>query len=290
MKKALIAAAGAAIAAEIGLRLLGFGNPVLWIKDTRCGYRLRPEQHCVILGKRSDYNRWSQRSKEVSDAPLARKLRVLIVGDSVINGGIMVDQRETIGELVGDQLSRLGKSAEVLTASAGSWALGNELGYLLEFGTLHSDVGVLEIGANDLPQPPGNSEKVGVDPDFPEHRPLSALLFCLERYAMPHLRPSREIPAAPDPVAEAARNRKYAAEILGLFRRDSMRAIVLFVPTSDNAVPPFKAGMIEAVRPLADGIIDMQEHWNPSFYLDVNHLNPSGNLAVAQLIGAHVVR
>lgn len=179
---------GTIILAEVLLRLVfGLGDPVLVQADPDTGYRFQPNQNVFRLGKRVEYNQYSQRSEPISLKKPQGTLRILMIGDSVLNGGNPTDQPQTITELVEDQLSTSGLPVEVLNASAGSWGIGNQLGYLQKFGTFGSDAVILQIGTHDLTQPTSTSAPVGRDPNYPTSPPLFAIQEVWIRYAWPQL-------------------------------------------------------------------------------------------------------
>ncbi|MBD3560821.1 SGNH/GDSL hydrolase family protein, partial [Planktothrix sp. FACHB-1355] len=179
---------GILITTEVTLRLaLGLGNPVLVQADSDTGYRFQPNQKIFRFGKHIQYNQYSQRSEPITPEKPAGKLRILMLGDSVLNGGNPTDQSQIITELFEAKLSASGHPAEVLNASSGSWGIGNQLGYLRKFGTFNADAVILQIGTHDLTQPTSNSEIVGHHPSFPTHPPLLAIQEAWTRYAWPNL-------------------------------------------------------------------------------------------------------
>ena len=111
---------------EVGLRyLLGLGDPPLMVAHPDIGYMFKSDQSVVRFGNRVAYNRFHQRSAPATPLPAPKTLRVLMVGDSVLNGGALTDQEETISEQYRKLLqSRCSCPVEVLAASAGSWGTG----------------------------------------------------------------------------------------------------------------------------------------------------------------------
>lgn len=124
---------GSAIASlgaiELALRLLGFRNPALLQADANAGYIFAPNQLVYRFANRLEYNQFSQRSEQIDSAKPEGTLRILMIGDSVLNGNNTTDQTETIPELFEAPLLGIKKQVEVLNASAASWGIGNQLGY-----------------------------------------------------------------------------------------------------------------------------------------------------------------
>ena len=122
---------------EVILRVaFGLGNPPLLQVDADTGYRFRPNQIVFRFGKKIKYNQYSQRSQPINTNKPPGTLRILMVGDSVLNGGNSTTQNQIISELLKARLITKTSAVEVLNASAGSWGIGNELGYIRKFGTL----------------------------------------------------------------------------------------------------------------------------------------------------------
>ncbi|WP_445176030.1 hypothetical protein [Microcoleus sp.] len=86
-------------ALELALRLLGFGNPALLQADANSGYIFAPNQFVYRFGNKLEYNQFSQRSEQIDSAKPEGTLRILMIGDSVLNGNSTTDQQETIPEL-----------------------------------------------------------------------------------------------------------------------------------------------------------------------------------------------
>ena len=140
----LISVLAVVVVTEATLRLvLGLGKPVLSQADSDTGYRFQPNQRIYRFSKNIEYTQYSQRSEPITIEKPQGKLRILMVGDSVLNGGNFIDQSQIISELFEKKLIASAHRAEVLNASAGSWGIGNQLGYLRKFGTFNSDAVIL---------------------------------------------------------------------------------------------------------------------------------------------------
>jgi lysophospholipase L1-like esterase len=170
------------IGVEIGLRSrFGFGNPLLYIADPSIGYLLAPNQKTRRFGNQILVNQYSMRSAEVLPQRPAQTFRVLLLGDSIANGGWWTDQHQTISALL---QQNLGTQAEVLNASANSWGPRNELAYLQKFGSFESQVVVLLINTDDLFATAPTSAPVGRDRNYPNQSPGSAIAEVINRYVI----------------------------------------------------------------------------------------------------------
>ena len=137
---------------EAALHLaFGFGTPVLIAPDAACGYVLKPNQDVHRFLAHTRTNQWSMRSDDLSTAHTAATLRLMFLGDSVTYGTSHVDQRDIFTEIMHRQLPDVvHRPVEVLNASAGAWAIGNELAYLRSRGTFGSEMVIEVVNSGDL--------------------------------------------------------------------------------------------------------------------------------------------
>ncbi|MBD2451511.1 SGNH/GDSL hydrolase family protein [Nostoc sp. FACHB-152] len=178
---------GLLTALEIGLRsLFGFGKPLIYLGDSQIGYLLAPNQHTRRYGNKIEINQFSMRSSPIEKIPAPATLRVLLLGDSIANGGWWTDQKNTISNLMLDSLKSAiadkYQQVEVLNASANSWGPRNELAYLQRFGNFSAQVVVLLINTDDLFATNPTSVQVGRDRNYPDSKPALALIEVWQRY------------------------------------------------------------------------------------------------------------
>lgn len=198
----------ALIAGELVLRFgVGLGDPPLMMDDPLTAYRFVPSQTVHRFHHLIHYNAFSMRSDDCT----ARKsdpneLRVLVLGDSVINGGAATDQSEVVTTLLQKKLSTdLRRPTLVGNASCGGWDAAEEWGWVKEFGFLDADVVVLELSSHDYVDIPQFPTGVGVSADLPNRKPTLAWIELFQRYLLPRLFPAG---ASAEPIpsgAEAAR-------------------------------------------------------------------------------------
>lgn len=165
---------------EIALRLLfGFGKPPLYVADPQMGYRLAPNQRTRRFGNQFEINQYSMRGTPISPKTEAQTLRVLLLGDSIANGGWWTDQSQIVSLQIQQRLAQASPTdyaeVEVLNASANSWGPRNELAYLAKFGTFDARVVVLLINTDDLFATAPTSVQVGRDRNYPKRYPPLAL-------------------------------------------------------------------------------------------------------------------
>jgi hypothetical protein len=163
---------------------LGLGDPPLSIADAQIEYLFAPNQHLRRFGNRVEYNAWSMRS---DDFPVQKsqpnELRVMVFGDSVVNGGALTDQHDLATSILQRQLGvALGRPVVVGNISAGSWGPPNMLAYARRFGLFQADVVAVVVSSHDYADAPTFEPTVGVNPDFPSHRPWCATWEAITRY------------------------------------------------------------------------------------------------------------
>lgn len=319
MKIALIivaVTAGLLVATEVLLRvLLGFGNPLIYIPDEECGYLLAPNQRVRRLGNRIEINEYSMRTGAIAPLPPQKSLRVLLLGDSVANGGWWTDQTDTISEIMARQLrlqiqdlatnsqldSKVNYSnVEVLNCSANSWGPRNQLAYIKRFGLFGAKAVVLLLNTDDLFTSAPCSQVVGRDRAYPDRKPLMAIGQLLNRYLLPTVPRELATPSAQneDKVGsnlEAIRQIKTAANLANI---DFVLAMTPKLHELDEIGShewevKARSRLTELVATEKITYIDFLPIFNsaaepPTFYRDGIHLSPEGNQLVSQTINCQI--
>lgn len=174
----------AMIAGEMFARFyLGLGDPPLSIVDEQLEYRFKPGVY-HRFGKTISYNIFSMRSGPVTPQKLdANSLRVLVLGDSVINGGALTDDRDLATTRLQRDLSHsLKRPVFVGNISAGSWGPPNQFAYLKKFGWFDADAIVLVLSSHDGADAQEYVSLVG-SASFPDTAPSFALVELISRYS-----------------------------------------------------------------------------------------------------------
>jgi lysophospholipase L1-like esterase len=163
---------------------LGLGDPPLSMSHPTIEYMFRPDRTYQRFGHTVKYNAYSMRSEDFPPTKAsADELRVLMLGDSVINGGNLTDQRELASERLKRRLrQQLDRPVVVGNISAGSWGPGNLDAYIEQFGTFDADVAVLVLSSHDWTDRRSFKPRVGVNPSFPSESPTLALTEGFFRY------------------------------------------------------------------------------------------------------------
>lgn len=179
------------IASELFLKfVLGLSNPPLFISHPMIGYCYAPNQNLLRWQNRIYYNDYHQRSENLNPHS---DYRILMLGDSILNGGTLCDQQQTISEKweqllnqkkadnKSSNVSNQNELFEVLNASAASWGIPNEWAYLQSFGTFKADCVVLVLGTSDLIQEKSTAEVLG-SRNYPTENFYTAWGELLSRY------------------------------------------------------------------------------------------------------------
>ena len=172
----------AVVTGEIGARyFLGLGTPPLSVPHPRIEYMFKPNQDVYRFGNRFIVNQYGMRTEPFAAKKEKDEFRIMVFGDSILNGGNLTDQADLATSLVRDGLTKVGyKNVVVGNISAGSWGPGNWLAYAKEYGFFDADIIVLVISSHDYADNPTFQP---LDKNtHPTANPVSALLEGVERY------------------------------------------------------------------------------------------------------------
>lgn len=321
MKVALIilaVTAGLLTVVEVLLRLLlGFGHPLIYIADRECGYLLAPSQRARRFGNRIQINEYSMRTGAIDPLPNPSTLRVLLLGDSVANGGWWTDQTDTISEIVARQLRLQVQNpatnaqlhlkvkyfeCEVLNASANSWGPRNQLAYAKRFGLFGAKVLVLLLNTDDLFASAPSGAVVGRDRSYPDRQPLLATVELLRRYLLPALPPSPLLAPSAETGDLVGLNLEAIRQIKTAATTANVQFLLGLTPKlHEFGAPGIRDWEVKARSRLAELVesekityIDFLPIFNsqaelPNLYRDSIHLSPQGNQLVSQTITERIV-
>jgi hypothetical protein len=293
---------GLLLAIEVGLRsLFGFGNPLIYIGDQQIGYLLAPNQRTRRFGNRIEINEYSMRSAAISKTPAPSTLRVLLLGDSILNGGWWTDQTNTISSVMMRDLALTTTSnyheVEVLNASANSWGPRNELAYLEKFGDFNAQSIIVIINTDDLFATAPTALPVGRDRNYPDSKPPLALMEVWQRYAKQQ-KPIPELKAVQEEAGDRVGiNLEAISKIQALTRQNNSKFLLAMTPLlREIGEPGPRDYEITARQRLKDftkaqqiTYIDFLPIFNANtnarrLYQDHIHLNLQGNQLVSEVI------
>ena len=223
----------AMISAEVMLRTVaGLGDPPLYRPDPAIEYVLVPGTY-RRFGNTIFVNSVHMRSPEAALGTRRRgERRVMVLGDSVVNGGSLTDQDSLATQLLPAMVPRLDGDATmtVCNVSAGSWGPGNLLAFVRRFGTFDCTDAVIVLNSEDATDVPTFA---ALGPEQPTERPWLALQELVENYGARLVRRS-----SPGPANLAASGLAASAlgDLLDLLTSRGVRCRLLFHPTRQQLI------------------------------------------------------
>lgn len=285
----------AVIASEVLARAaLGLGEPPLYQPDAEIEYMLQPSQDLHRFGNHYVVNRFSMRSDDFPPRRAPGERRVLVFGDSVLNGGARIDQRRLATEQLRAKLSAHGGKATVGNVSAFSWGPANWLAYAKRYGFFDADTVIVVVNDGDYGDVPSFAP---LNPQtHPSSRPWSAVWEGATRY-LPEFLGMASIGAPPAEPLETDREASLhdLDAFLELAQRDGrkVRLVQHYQRTElDNEVAP--TGLAEFARACAQrgvpviSLREIERRARDTAYFDDIHLNAVGQDILAQGLAAAV--
>jgi hypothetical protein len=226
---------------EISLRwIVGLGDPPLYDAHPTIEFLLRPGNY-RRFGNRVTVNSAGMRSPEIAIAPKGpSELRILVIGDSIVNGGSLTDDDALATSILARQLGQVVPTT-VCNVSAGSWSPGNWLAYIRERGTFGAAYAVIILNDGDATDSPTFAP---LGPEHPTEKPTFAtwevLVTYLPRY-VPFLRRSPSIAAGqveppPRPLDELAAG-------VELLRNAGVEVSAVLVPSETEVSSGLRDGL-----------------------------------------------
>jgi hypothetical protein len=165
---------------------IGLGDIPVYIEHPKYEYIYAPNQDVKRLGNRIVTNKHSMRSKPLKKTD---KVRVLKIGDSVLNGGVHVDHDALSSSKLEKKVQKKhGKNVRVLNISAGSWGPDNAFAYIKEHGHFKASMMVLVFSSHDLFDKMHFQKVVGKHPAWPDSKPWLASTDAFSRVIWPKVK------------------------------------------------------------------------------------------------------
>jgi hypothetical protein len=170
---------------ELVLRAaFGFGDMVLVQEDPDMEYLAMPNQDRTIFGNQTVYNEVSMRSEKLDSAAI----KILMLGDSVLNGGNLTDQKELASSILCEKLTnKYGKNIQVLNVSYKSWGPDNAFAYLEKYGDFGAKMLILVTSSHDAYDTMTFEPIVGKDVNYPAFQYSLAYSEMFFRYLKPRV-------------------------------------------------------------------------------------------------------
>jgi lysophospholipase L1-like esterase len=164
---------------EIGLRIYGFGDPLLYQQDPEVGFYFRPNQDVRYPGRTIQVNKYGMRSPDFPEPKPAGEYRILMLGDSTL-AGTRVGNHELYSSLLETKLNEnsAGKKFRVLNAGVNAWGPLHMLAYVQKYGSFESDLGMILGPVQDVFRPKYGLGRLSFSPSSgPPRLALEQIMF-----------------------------------------------------------------------------------------------------------------
>ena len=152
---------------EITTRYFGLHQYPLFIESAEFEYIHKPNQTTKIYGNKFTTNEYSMRSKPISTNDTSV---ILLIGDSVLNGGNTIDQDNLASTIIENKLNNKSKkNIRVLNISSYTWGPDNIYAYLKKYGTFSADLIIYICNSGDAYDPMTFEQVVGVSDTHTKH-------------------------------------------------------------------------------------------------------------------------
>jgi hypothetical protein len=306
----------ALVVVELAARFwLGLGTPPLYLPHPSIEYLLRPDQDLQRFGRHFEVNHWGMRSEQFDARKTdPREYRVLVVGDSVVNGtAVLAHEALATTRLAPILEAALERPVRIGNVSAGSWGPGNWRAYLASYGHFDADLVLLVLSSHDAIDSP---EYGPLDPkQYPVQAPLLALEEGLHRYLDRFVPAPLRIwqgpaPPPPPPPTEAHLQALHAQALVDLGALiEGVRAagadfrVILHatqpeVAAGADSAAGWELGRAELKTFFANAGIplrDLQAFWHAAMargarpYTDSIHLSEEGQELLTEVLHAEVL-
>ena len=130
--------------AEIGLRIYGFRDAILYVQDYEVGYYPKANQRVRNPGRVIEINEHGMRAPSLSAKKEPGKFRILMLGDSTL-AGTKVSNHELYSSLLQDKLNAAaGKQMfEVMNMGVNAWGARHEYAFVKKFGSFEADLVII---------------------------------------------------------------------------------------------------------------------------------------------------
>ena len=275
---------------EIALRaVLGLGTPPLYEVNQQYGYRFQPNQHIYRFFNTFQTNALGLRGSSIQ----SNTRKVLKIGDSVFNGGILISEEKTSSNILEKKLNaRSQDPIQVINISMGGWAPSNQLGFLKEHGVFQAEIAIIEWNNDDVTE----HQVKFIDPtdnhshNTPTQQPLSAITELIDRYLLPQLSNNYYLQEHGKFYSDSTTEELNPAipDIIQLLKSSNIKPIIYIHPSiRELSEKKIDARGMLLIQYLEDQNIDYIlgiEFMHPDLYRDGIHPNAAGHQMMANKI------
>jgi hypothetical protein len=163
--------------------ILGLGATPVYIEDDTFEYIYAPDQNITRFNNVIYTNHYSMRS-----LPLHKnEKRILVFGDSVLNGGNLTSHDKLATTISEKYLQKQDKKIRILNISAGSWGVDNAFAYMKKYGDFNASAIILYFSSHDAHDNMTFDKVVGKLRNYPDSQPCCALWDGFYRYFLPKI-------------------------------------------------------------------------------------------------------
>ncbi len=279
---------------EVAFRIAGFGSFPVYDVDNDLKYIPSANQAGVFM----DRNRWEFNNRHMGNVvnwSPDRHPDVLLIGNSIVLGGLPFDRDQKLGALLERALQG---SYAVWSVAAGGWTNINEMAYLDKNRDVlkNSDVVVLEYMEGGLSYAAPWPGKIV----WPDQKPISIAVYTLQKYIIPRLTGISAVddfgalpPSSgpPDP-AQLDRLTRLVADAA-----KRSRVLIFLYPTRKNLSDRehwdhVTAPIVAICESLSVTCIDMakQEGWSADLYNGGTHVGLEGAKLLANTLAQNILK
>lgn len=266
---------------EIGLRKgFGFGGNVLVQEDPNFEYIAKPNQARKRFGNEIYYNQFSMRS----DNPIPGTIKVLGLGDSVLNGGALTSQEDLATTLLSGHLSEeIICDVQVLNISYKSWGPDNALAYLKKYGDFGAEMIFIVVSSHDSFDTMTFKKVVGLDRKYPSEQYFLATFEVLDAYLLPRLQKITKLEPKKESTTTMLKEKSFNTGFAGLLVYSTEKKLPLIVYLHPEKSEVEKGAynregqmIIEFARNNNILLIEGLEGAKEEYYRDNIHINKIG--------------
>jgi len=285
---------------EVGLRIYGFGKPILFVQDADVGYRPLPGQKLRHPGRVIAINSLGMRSPETGAAKAPGTIRILMIGDSTL-AGTKVSNHELYSSVLEGLLNERAEKRrfEVLNMGVNAWGPLHQEAFVRKFGMFDADLAIICGPVANVFRPRYGLERLPFSPA--ENPPKTAI----GHVAYELLWRVRERKLGPQPWAREGANQDAQARegtdaylrVARIFQDAGAEVRIEMLPargtTLGHGGDPFSARMFAPIRDAMAGIGVGANLAGPIFkdaedpgriYYDGVHFDPHGHRLYAEYL------
>lgn len=277
--------------------IFGLGTAPLYIESEKFEYIYAPNQNILRFGNHIITNEYSMRSNSLEEDDV---LRILLIGDSIINGGAVTDQ-DSLASTILEKLLRtkFRKKIRILNVSAGSWGPDNALAYIKQYSHFNAQIIVFVFSSHDYYDTMTFKKIVGINESYPNKQPLCALSDGLTRYLIPRVNSwisQNNIQsdfAGKNTSFNGISNQEAYSELFAYAAKNKMSTLFYLHPELYELLnKKYVSNGIETIKLLEKYnipyIIGIEKNSKPEYYRDDIHLNEQGQKFLANTLFPYI--